>query len=221
MTATARARPNALGWRAHRNEKIFDRLRYRPWFANKDFTTDWTSGNFTTWRRALSPLRNEPLRILEIGSWEGRSAVFFLNFCPRATIVCIDTFGGTPEEDYVYDGLREQIRGVEDRFDRNLKPFADRVEKLKSRSIPALAQLASSQRQFDLAYIDASHRRDEVMNDSLGVWHILAPGGIIIWDDYEWGRSLAPDESGTGHRRLPPGSDRPLSRAREDLSDDD
>ena len=120
MTAAARTRPNALGWRPHRIEKIFDRLRYRPWFADKDFTTDWTSGNFTTWRRALSPLRNEPLRILEIGSWEGRSAVFFLNFFPRATIVCIDTFGGTPEEDYVYDGLREQIRGVEDQFDRNL-----------------------------------------------------------------------------------------------------
>ena len=74
------------------------------------------------------------------------------------------------------------------------KPFAGRVEKLKSRSGPALAQLASAQRQFDLAYIDASHRRDEVMNDSLGVWQILAPGGIVIWDDYEWGRSLAPDE---------------------------
>ena len=175
MSAAARTRPNALGWRPHRIEKIFDRLRYRAWFADKDFTTDWTSGNFTTWRRALSPLRDEPLRILEIGSWEGRSAVFFLNFFPRATIVCIDTFGGTPEEDYVYDGLRDQLRGVEDQFNRNLKPFAHRVEKLKSRSGPALAQLASAQRLFDLAYIDASHRRDEVMNDSLGVWQDSGP----------------------------------------------
>ena len=23
---------------------------------------------------------------------------------------------------------------------------------------------------------------------------ILAPGGVVIWDDYEWGRLLAPDE---------------------------
>ena len=96
--AAARPRPAALGWRPHRLEKTVDRLRYRPWFAGKDFTSDWTSTNFTMWRRMLSPLCGERLRILEIGSWEGRSAVFFLNFFPRATITCIDTFGGSPEE---------------------------------------------------------------------------------------------------------------------------
>ena len=194
MTPAARARPAALRWRPHRIEKIFDRRRYRSWFADKDFTTDWTSGNFTAWRRVLSPLREAPLRILEIGSWEGRSAVFFLNFFPRASILCIDTFGGTAEEDYVYDGLRDQIRGAEQRFDRNLARFTNWVEKIKSRSGPALAQLAQAQRRFDLAYIDGSHRRDEVMEDSAGVWQILAPGGIIIWDDYEWGRSMPPQE---------------------------
>jgi hypothetical protein len=38
------------------------------------------------------------VKILDIGSFEGRSAVFFLKYLPGSTIVCIDTFAGTPEE---------------------------------------------------------------------------------------------------------------------------
>ena|SRR5215472_17578497 len=47
-------------------------------------------------------LRKAPLRIVEIGSWEGRSALFFLKYLPYSSIVCIDTFQGTPEESHVY-----------------------------------------------------------------------------------------------------------------------
>jgi predicted O-methyltransferase YrrM len=192
--AAARPRPAALAWRPHRLEKIADRLRYRSWFAAKDFTSDWTSGNFTMWRRVLSPLRQEPLRILEIGSWEGRSATFFLNFFPRSTIVCVDTFGGSEEERSVYRHLAAQVAGIEARFDRNLAPFGNRVEKIKSHSTSALERLTAQNRRFDLAYIDGGHRRDDVMADSRGVWRLLAPGGVVIWDDYEWGRGLPPEE---------------------------
>ena len=41
--------------------------------------------------------RQKPVRVLEIGSWEGRSALFFLNFLPRSRIVCVDPFGGSVE----------------------------------------------------------------------------------------------------------------------------
>lgn len=197
MTAqavAARPRPAAIAWRPHRLEKIADRLRFRSWFAGKDFSSDWTSGNFTMWRRVLSPLREESLRILEIGSWEGRSALFFLNFFSRATITCIDTFGGSADEHYVYEPIAAQVSQAEARFDRNLKPFGARVEKIKSHSAAALERLDAANRRFDLAYIDGGHRRDDVMADSLGVWRLLAPGGVVIWDDYEWGRGLAPEE---------------------------
>src|SRR5947208_3404578 len=129
--ANVKPRPRAIVWRPHRLEKMVDRFRYRSWFDGKEFSSDWTSGNFTMWRRVLSPLRDEPLRILEIGSWEGRSALFFLNFFKRSTIVCIDTFEGTPEEAAVYASLAAIMRGVETRFDQNLAPFSDRVEKRK------------------------------------------------------------------------------------------
>jgi predicted O-methyltransferase YrrM len=192
--STARPRPNAIAWRPRKLEKMVDRYRYRSWFDGKEFSSDWTSGNFTMWRRVLSPLRDEPLRILEIGSWEGRSALFFLKFFERSTIVCIDTFEGTPEEAAVYEALGSMMRGVEDRFDRNLAAFGPRVEKRKGRSDAALAQLKQEQRRFDLAYIDGGHRYDQVLADSLGVWQMVEPGGVIIWDDYEWGDSARPEE---------------------------
>jgi hypothetical protein len=166
--------------------QVFYRVRYRPWFWRGDYTSDWIWKNYSIWRRVLAPLRDRPARILEIGSFEGRSAVFFLKYLPRSTIVCIDTFAGTPEESYVYKFLEEQLPGIEARFDRNVAPFAHRVEKIKSRSAPALQALIAAGRRFDLAYIDAGHRYDDVMADSLAVWKMLEPGGIVIWDDYEW-----------------------------------
>jgi len=174
--------------------KVFFRVRYRPWFWHGDFTSDWVWKNYSIWRRVLAPARDRPVRIVEIGSFEGRSAVFFLKYLPQSTMVCIDTFAGTPEENYVYRNMEHQMSAAEVRFDRNVAPFAGRVEKIRGRSIPALERLAAQNRRFDLAYIDGGHRYDDVMGDSVAVWTMLEPGGIVIWDDYEWAPDFAPEE---------------------------
>ena len=187
------ARPVPLSWRPRRVERILFRLHYWPWFWGKDFSTDWTSEHFAAWHRVLSPLRSEPLRILEIGSWEGRSAVFFLNFFKQATIACIDTFRGNAEED-PYRRLATELPRVGQRFDRNVAQFAGRYQKIESELRPALERLQAQGRRFDLAYVDGNHRRDDVMADLLGVWAILAPGGIVIWDDYLFNLELPAEE---------------------------
>jgi len=107
-------RPSAVWRRPLKIERRWDRFRCRTWFRDKEFTSDWCSGNFTLWRRVFSTLRGKPLNILEIGSWEGRSAIFFANFFERATITCIDTFSGGS------DHKPEQASQIEERFDRNL-----------------------------------------------------------------------------------------------------
>ena len=174
--------------------KVFFRVRYRPWFWHGDFTSDWVWKNYSIWRRVLAPARDRPVRIVEIGSFEGRSAVFFLKYLPQSTMVCIDTFAGTAEENYVYRNMEQQMSAAEARFDRNVAPFAGRVEKIRSRSILALERLAAQNRRFDLAYIDGGHRYDDVMSDSVAVWTMLEPGGTVIWDDYEWAPDFAPEE---------------------------
>jgi hypothetical protein len=191
---TGKPRLAPLARKPRKAERLLYRLRYRPWFRGKDFTIDWTSEHFASWHRVLSPWRHLPLRIVEIGSWEGRSAVFFLNFFPGATIACIDTFVGNAEEETYRRDFTAVLPQIGQRFDRNLAPFAGRFEKIVSPSVPALERLDAQGRHFDLAYIDGNHRRDEVMADSLGVWRILAPGGVVIWDDYTFGLDLPPEE---------------------------
>jgi len=174
--------------------RAFFRLRYRPWFWGGEFTSDWAWKHYPVWRRILAPWRDKPVRIVAIGSWEGRSPGFFLKYLWGSTIPCIGTFQGTPEEDYVYKLAGDRLSGVEGRFERNLAAFHPRVEKIKNRSTEALAQLAANGRRFDLAYIDAGHRYDQVMADSTAVWPLIDPGGIVVWDDYEWAPHFAPEQ---------------------------
>jgi hypothetical protein len=176
-------RPNVVSRRPRKIERRLDSLRWRKWFFGKQLSTDWGVEYFLLWRRVLSPLRNEPLRILEVGSWEGRSALFFLNFFRRSTITCIDTFAGGEEHRANRDWAAE-LPNVENRFDHNLAQFGPRVEKLKSWSKDGLRLLAEQRRRFDLAYVDGGHTYDDIMADSIGVWPLVDPGGVIIWDDY-------------------------------------
>ncbi len=159
-------------------------MEWDVWFQDKTFTTDWSSSNYAHWARNCEKFRQRAVSVLEIGSWEGRSAIFFLEFLPKCRISCIDTFAAGPGYAYLGDAV---VNSIEARFDSNLSPYRDRVRKLTSRSLPALDQLAQENATFDLIYIDGSHARDDVLMDSVQAWRLLAPNGICIWDDYTWG----------------------------------
>jgi Methyltransferase domain len=155
------------------------------WEAGKTFSTDWAAGHYFQWAELLHPLRQRQLRILEIGSWEGRSALFFLNYLPRSCIVCIDTFRGNAEHrrNAYFARLAPKSEG---QFERNLAEFMERIEKIKGTSASVLPKLGVAQRRFDLAYIDASHRAADVYRDAALTWPMMEQGGIVIFDDYEW-----------------------------------
>jgi SAM-dependent methyltransferase len=126
------------------------------------------------WERVLAPYRGELARVLEIGCYEGQSALFWINFL-GARVTCIDNWQNA------FHGA-QSAREVEAHFDRNV---GRRVTKIKSDSTPALHRLACEGAAFDLVYIDGDHARDQVMIDSLLAWRCLRAGGIMIWDDYE------------------------------------
>jgi len=141
--------------------------------------------HFQTWADIFAPIKEQSLSILEIGSWEGRSAIFFLEFFAHSRLTCVDTFEGG--SDHLGDPVYSQsLGGLERRFDLNLSDYGARCEKMKMRSLPALDKLAESGRLFNLIHIDGGHRRDDVLMDSIMSWRILANGGHIIWDDYLW-----------------------------------
>ncbi len=149
------------------------------WFDGKDFTTDWLSKKISPWFAALAPLKDKPVRILEVGSFEGRSAVALLNILPLGHITCIDTFS--------HDG-------VEDRFDFNLAPFGQRVRKIKSMATEPLEGMRRKRETFDVVYLDAGKGRDWNFLLSTLVWPLVSINGTIIWDDLTWGGKKPPEE---------------------------
>jgi predicted O-methyltransferase YrrM len=151
------------------------RQPWSAWFTDKEFSTDWVSNRAPVWAKFLAAETDCYSDVLEIGSFEGRSTIFWLEYLPRSAVTAIDTFQGTTR-------FHEDTEG---RFDRNLAPYGARVRKIKSPSSLALSQLHNEGARFDLAYIDGDHFRNAVMADCLLVWPMLRPGGIMILDDYE------------------------------------
>lgn len=150
--------------------------------SKKYFSTDWFSGNTFYWNSLIykKSLLNKNLSCLEIGSWEGRSALFLLNTLPKSNIVCVDTWAGADEHKDL-----SNLSSIESIFDANLAEFGSRIQKFKGTSYSFFDTLDSNIK-FDLIYIDGSHYVDDVLIDALKAFQILNIGGIIIFDDYFW-----------------------------------
>jgi predicted O-methyltransferase YrrM len=164
------------------------------WEEGLTFHTDWAANHFFNWALLLKDLRQKPVRILEIGSWEGRSALFFLNYLPMSRIVCIDPFEGNVEH-HTDPYFADLARKSEAQLDLNLAAFQERVEKIKGSSAEILPKLGTTGRRSDLAYIDGSHIAADVYRDAALTWPMMAGGGIVVFDDYEWSMLDTDEES--------------------------
>ncbi|HEX9209332.1 MAG TPA: class I SAM-dependent methyltransferase [Bradyrhizobium sp.] len=143
---------------------------YAHIFAGKDFRRDYVAARTVAWSMLFKDMRDTTSRVLEIGSKEGRSAVFWLEFFAGAHLTCVDLFREDDAE----------------RFDRNLSAYGTRLRKIVGTSIRALGILREENAVFDFIYVDGSHRRDDVMIDCLGAWRLLRDGGVMLMDDYTW-----------------------------------
>src|SRR5262249_40404140 len=139
------------------------------WEADRTFSSDWAAANFFTWAELLHPLRERPTRILEIGCWEGRSALFFLNYLPLSRIGRGATCGGHVEHHADADLATLALKSKA-QFAANLAGYSYRVEKIKGRSATVLPELSLSGRRFDLAYTDGSHMAADVYRDAVLTW---------------------------------------------------
>ena len=166
------------------------RINLRPKTHGLQFTSNWVSRHIPTWQKYLKSQRGRRgLQFLEIGSWEGRSACWFLqNILTHRTsrIVCIDTFQGAPDELKLHKHLRDAIGSIEQHFDHNIRFIGakKKVRKIKGSSRVALRLLQAN--SFDLIYIDGSHLAGDVLLDAALCWDLLKKGGIMIFDDYRW-----------------------------------
>ena len=108
--------------------------------------------------------QEQPKFGLEIGVRFGKSALPALLASPKMTLVGVDP---NPEFDIV-KFLNDQ--GVGDRF-----------HFVNDYSPQALVQF--ERESFDYIYIDGLHDYDGVWRDFVAAWHLLSPGGAMVFDD--------------------------------------
>ena len=132
------------------------------------FTSNWFDLNLKTWPEILKQFgKRDNINILEVGSYEGRSAIWFGKSFPNSRITCVDIF----------------IRSKEILFDSNTKEAGvnKRITKVKGPSFKALKKVDD---KFDIIYIDAGHTAQEAITDLCLSWPMLKINGILIFDDY-------------------------------------
>lgn len=157
------------------------------------FSSDWTSYYFADWQRWLGHFAGQPIRGLEVGSFEGRSALWFCEHIlthPEAGLICIDPWDYRQEKAVVPGGathIAEQFdwRAVRRRFDANLRPHRDKLCIMDVESNVALT-LVPRNPPLEFAYLDGSHTAAAVLSDAVMVWPSLGRGSILIFDDYTW-----------------------------------
>lgn len=150
------------------------------------YTKDWFGWAPRVWEQ-LIPHLPERKNFLEIGSFEGRSAVWTVQHMMEdgGEIYCIDTWEGGDEH------TPEDMAGTEERFKHNIDlimgNFVDRkVLPIKSTSVEALGGLIAQKKQFDFIYIDGSHLAKDVLTDACMAWPLLKSKGFMVFDDYMW-----------------------------------
>jgi predicted O-methyltransferase YrrM len=128
--------------------------------------------------------------MLEIGAYEGRSTVWFLEHVVTgegSKLTSVDTWLGSIEND------PGEMSAVWERFQANTHGHVDagRLHVVVSKSQQFLAaQVAiapdDARPQFDIIYVDGSHAAPDVLSDAVLSWALLAPDGILVFDDYWW-----------------------------------
>jgi len=152
---------------------------------NYEFTTDWFDNHKIFWNAVLQSIK--PKRVLEVGSFEGRSACYLiesLNGVKDAEVTCVDPWIEYWEMDRI-------MSEVEAKFDKNtalaLATSSAKLRKIKGLSGKVLAKmLAENEPKFDLIYIDGSHLAADVFLDAALSYQLLRRGGVMIFDDYAY-----------------------------------
>lgn len=139
-----------------------------------EFTQDWF--HYADIEVGLNKLPQISGKILEIGCYEGRSTLWFLEKM-SANVTVVDTFQGDDQQKHM--GVDQNFKG---RFLSNVEPYRSRVTVIEGKSQDILPTLKD---KFDLIYIDGSHLEEDVYADGVNSYRLLNEGGYLVFDDYQ------------------------------------
>ncbi len=141
----------------------FQSINYKEkWFCNN---LNFLSANF----KSIKNVKN----MLEIGSYEGRSAIFFLKNFSDSNISCVDTWSGSDEHSSVNFEL------IEKNFDLNTS-FYQSNNLLRKYKMTSNEFFKKNDKYFDLIYVDGDHSSDQVKIDLNNCRKVLKNGVFSI-----------------------------------------
>ena len=135
-----------------------------------EFSDDWFSKNLVLFTRYLGDLKGKPCRMLEIGSYEGRSLVWLLENVVTHEAARIDSVDVAENP-----RLRQNLAAT---------GSPEKVNFTLGRSADVLRTLAAN--TYDFAYIDGCHWAVETLEDAVLSFPLVKAGGVIAFDDYGW-----------------------------------
>jgi len=183
-------------------QKLVHRLYGEDPFKGLDpedisFDDQGWNGRHSLLARVIKELR--PKVIIDVGVWKGQSTLFFAGLLRDNNIdgfvVAVDTWLGSPEhwdranrpDIFRSIALKHGYPSIYYTFASNAK-----IARLDNFIVP-LAQTSRNAYHIlrenlvaDIVHIDAAHDYDSVKDDAKMYFELLAPGGVLIGDDYGW-----------------------------------
>jgi hypothetical protein len=120
-------------------------------------------GGITEIARSVRAARGRPLKIIEVGSWVGESAISFLAGAPDSKVICVDHFQGSENDATGFIASEVGADLLRSVFEENTA-FAGECIKLVEVASTDAATLLGMQ-DADLVFIDAGHEYRDVLDD--------------------------------------------------------
>lgn len=141
-----------------------------------------------------------PRLIIEVGTWKGGSALHMADLLEKqgstAKLLCIDTWLGALEfwsdqsdaERFQSLECRHGYPSVYYRFLANVchAGHQARIVPFPLPSSTAALWLLRTNVRAEMIYIDGSHEEEDVYQDLLDYQRLVAPGGVLLGDDWAW-----------------------------------
>lgn len=121
------------------------------------------------------------VRLLELGSWEGRSSLFILSFSKNFFLTCVDNW----ERADKYQNNKD-IKDIFNKFKFNLRNFIGKnllIERQKTKDFFISCPIKN---KYDFIYISASQKASDAFFDLANSINHLKRFSFIVIDDYLW-----------------------------------
>lgn len=156
-------------------------MEYPNWFNHT------AKGNF---EKFLKPLAGqEKLYFLQLGAFTGDASVWMAQHIltgKYSLLMDVDTWNGSDEEEH----HKMDFIDVRKVYIDKVTPYKV-IESYIGTTLDFFLEYHSKE-VIDFIYVDADHTTVGVLMDAELGWRSLKQGGIMAFDDYTWGKGMAP-----------------------------